>query len=422
MDIYQAKNIVQGSPNRVIVHKRNYNTRDIIELIKKALPLSVEQTKDLAEKFRRPTLEQTTRAIFDFLKTIRYQVDPEGTQVVPLPSKILADNRTDCKGLSIITHGILSNLGIEHAIRFARYKDSYNPNEFSHVYTIVPKADGSYITIDAVADQYNYEFGNMSGSPLELNFKKQMYTKYHPLNKVSGIGLRINNPFKWLEDQYNGSGLKKTLSSAQDSVKDKKDQFKNWIKEQAAAAQDTAKKLIQPLKTAAAAPMRAAYLTLLNLNLFGWASLFNYGRMSEDEQFDKKLDPLFALKSKAAYNAARDKWYEWGGDRTQFDNIVKLGATRKPKLDTRGNATISGIGAPMTIGTAIAIATPIILALGPLVQELKTILKRPPEIPKKDLEEGGDGGGTLTPTKEEDNTMLYVGGAAALALMFMMKK
>jgi len=415
MDIYQAKNIVQGSPNKVIVYKKNYNTRDIIELIKKALPLSVEQTEALAVRFKRPTLEQTCKAIFDFLKTIRYKVDANGTQVVPLPSKILADNRTDCKGLSIITHGILSNLGIEHAIRFAKYTNSDTPNEYTHVYCVVPTGGTNYITIDAVADSYNSEFGNINGKPLDLIFKKQMRSKYHPISKVSGIGfnflgIKVNNPIDWVKEQYNDSNLKDKLS-----------QFQDYVKETASKLEDAAKRVIQPLKTAVGAPVRAAYLGLINLNFKGWASMFNYGRMTEEEQMLKGLSPAFAATAKANYNAVRNAWYDWGGNRTQFDNAVKVGATRRPKLDTRGNASISGIGEAVTVAAILGTALPIIAALTPLVLAFKKTPELPPDIPLDDLKLDEDGNPIIT--EPSDNTMLYVGGAVVLGgLIYLMTK
>jgi hypothetical protein len=415
----------------VVAYKKSYNTRDIIELIKKALPLSVEQTKALAQRLNRGNKEATLKEVFRFLKTIRYEVDAPGTQIVPLPSKILTDNRTDCKGLSILTHGILSNLGIEHAIRFAKYRASETPNEFTHVYVIVPNGN-DYITIDAVAQGYNQEFAGMNGQPLDLIFKKEKMkvSKYHPVNKISGIGFTCGryepkalcDLRKSISDAYNRSALKETLSEAQNTVKAKTDQFRDWVKEKAVDAQDLAKKFIQPLKTAVGAPVRAAYLALINANLFGWASLFNYGRMTEDEQFAKGLNPVFAATAKGNYNAIRDKWYEWGGNRTQFDDMVKLGATRRPKLDTKGNSSISGIGEAVTFATVVTTALPLITALSGLVLAFKKTPALPPEIPRKDFIEDPDDPGGLK-IEEEDNTMLYGGlAAAALAVVYFMTK
>ncbi len=405
------KQIVPSANNNVIVFKKKYDTMDIIELIKKSLPMARLQTVKLARKLRGATEEQTKRNIFKFLKTIRYEIDPEGTQVVPLPSKVLTDNKTDCKGLSILTHGLLFNNNIDHAIRFAKYKNSDQPNEYTHVYCIAPVKNG-YITIDAVADSYNMEFPNMNPSPLDINFIMKPNSSIN--GKPSYIGFRVNNPFKFLAEQYNDSKLKDTLSDAQNSVKAKTDQFVGWVKEKSKDIENAASKALDLFKTAIGAPGRGAYLALLNLNFRGWASLWNYGRMTEEEQAAKGLSPVFAASIKGAYNAFSSKWVKLGGNRTELNNILRLGATRKPILG-KNNAAIKGIG-EVTLASIlgiISVAAPVVAMvsgiIGDIVKDNKG--KMPPEL--KDTDDGSDidEKGNI----KSDNTMVYVlGGGLAL--------
>ena len=71
------------------------------------------------------------------------------------------------------------------------------------------------------------------------------------------------------------------------------------------------KKAGQKLKTASLAPQRGAYLFVLRENIFGGASHL------------KSRDPK-------KYAAARDAWYKFGGNRTEFDKVVAKGAKKKP--------------------------------------------------------------------------------------------
>lgn len=403
-----AKRLVPSSNNTVVDFKRNYNTKDIIEQIKLTLPLAVEQTKTLANSLRRSNKMDTLKAVFDFLKTIHYKVDPVGVQVVPAPSKVLTDNQTDCKGLSIMTHGILTNLGFEHSIKFAKYKNSDTPNEFTHVYCTVPinyKRGASYITIDAVADQFDYEFPQMNGS-LEIK------TTMNPINynnraQVSG-----------LREWYNNSNLKKKLSEVQNDVKAQLETAKDWIKDTGSAFQDSLKGVWQGVKTVAAAPSRAAYLSLLSMNFRGWATLFNYGRMSTEDLITQGKQPTFIARAQGGWNALNELWYKLGGNRTDLANVVGQGAGKKPLF---GSAKVSGVGEPVTLATVLTSAAAIMAVVAPIIQAIRGDGKDvPSEVPSGVTNTSLDPGAG---SPSSNNTLMYLGlGALAIFGFTQLKK
>lgn len=267
MDSHPFKYITGAANQQNVLVKQNYNTADIMALILKALPISVSQTKALAERLRGATQDQTLRNVFKFLKTIKYQVDDSNYQFVPTPQRILTDNRTDCKGLSIITHGILTNLGIPHGIRFARYKNSGNPKEFTHVYVIVPTTDGNYITLDAVNNGYNQEYGNWSGTPTDYYFNANGAA----IGKVTIISKekrqKLADTFNDAVDSVEAKAKQardaaaKAAKDAADSIKAKADQLGDWTREQ-----------LDSLKTVAIAPGRAVISLMVKSNIDGWAT------------------------------------------------------------------------------------------------------------------------------------------------------
>lgn len=104
-------------------------------------------------------------------------------------------------------------------------------------------------------------------------------------------------------------------------------------------------------KTAALAAPRGAYLALLSINAFGWATYLN------------------ALL-KANPQKLKDKWNSLGGNFTDLKNTIAKGAQRRAIFDK--NARIEGIGF-VDIAATISAATAIIAALGALVAEAKKL-------------------------------------------------
>jgi hypothetical protein len=267
MSGHPYQRIIGEANNQNVLVKKNYNTADIMALILKALPVSVAQTKELAERLRGTTQDQTLRNVYRFLKSINYKIDDANYQFVPTPQRVLADNKTDCKGLSILTHGLLTNLGIPHAVRFARYTNSGNPKEYTHVYTIVPTTPGKYITIDAVNSGFNQEYGNWSGAPKDFYFDANGAAIG---NIIDDIAAKKNQALNYLKEQAAKAeaaakavrdAAAKAAQDAADSIKAKANQFGNWTKEQ-----------IDNLQTVSLAPARGLISVLVKSNIDGWAT------------------------------------------------------------------------------------------------------------------------------------------------------
>jgi hypothetical protein len=156
--------------------KLDYNTEDIIVLIKKAHNWGLDYTKEFAKRIPGGTVDEYCKNLYQFLKdNVKYVVDPIGEQFIKSPGRVWFDKECDCKSYSIFIGTTLQNKGIKFNYRFVSFiKGS---KRVTHVYIIVPVI-GSYITMDVVYDGYNLE-------------KKPFYYKIDinmPLHYLSGIG------------------------------------------------------------------------------------------------------------------------------------------------------------------------------------------------------------------------------------------
>ncbi|HWY11798.1 MAG TPA: transglutaminase-like domain-containing protein [Bacteroidia bacterium] len=138
--------------------RRDATVDDTVAEMKKLIKSCAWQTKGLAERLKGSNIYDTCGKVWNFLFThIKYKEDDKGKEQLRTPALSWEVRRTrgiDCDDFSIFCSTILLNLGIPHYLRIARYpKKDY----FQHVYVVVPKQNKSYITVDAVLDEFDAE-------------------------------------------------------------------------------------------------------------------------------------------------------------------------------------------------------------------------------------------------------------------------
>jgi hypothetical protein len=113
------------------------------------------QTMALAKKLKGKGLKETVDNIYNFLYNhIQYTADGE-TQRLLSPACAWKQRHAglDCKSFSVFASSILLNLGIEHLIRQIK-QPGFHPNEFTHVYVVIPHKNSSNgFIIDATKHQ-----------------------------------------------------------------------------------------------------------------------------------------------------------------------------------------------------------------------------------------------------------------------------
>jgi hypothetical protein len=135
---------------------RDGDVSDTLELMQRVVWTYRNDTQRLAPLLKRSSLEDTCRAIWEFIyKHIQYRLDKKGLEQLRRPARTWQERRqgVDCDCMSIFTSSILLHLGIPHAFRVTRYSLPH----WQHVYVIVPRSDGGYFTIDGVLSRFDYE-------------------------------------------------------------------------------------------------------------------------------------------------------------------------------------------------------------------------------------------------------------------------
>ena len=392
------------------VYKSKADNKDIRDLLEKLVPKAKAQMVEFSKRFKGATDEQTCRNIFNYLMNhFTYLADGE-EQIIKLPSALLKKKIGDCKSYSLFTASVLENLGIPYTIVYT----SYNANPIpQHVYIITQKG----CIIDAVYGKFNQE------KPPTFKYKKNMNVRY--MAGISGCGCGgdcgCNNGIAGKQERQAKRAEKKEVRQEKREVRKEK-------------VKQTLKKVGQGAKTIGLAPARAMFMTLIALNVDGFAS------------------KLAKTNTTNLLNA----WLKLGGDRTKLASAISNGASKPIKKlgflgklkQIVGNTNISGIGAveiPAEIkakivslcasaGTAIG-GSPQGTATGAsmggvVVALLPSLINAIKQVPTTDLTdaplnnldltsdiasetelETQSGNGISLPK----NTLLYAGGAALLA-------
>lgn len=207
-------------------------------------------------------------------------------------------------------------------------------------------------------------------------------TDLQNLNSVNGIGNWFDKAGQKVKDAYNALSdaakkiadeLAAKAADIAKALQDKLIQLQNYAKEQGPSisaslqkAWDITKKVSPPLVLA-----RNSYLVLLKLNLFGWASLWNYGRIDDNQAALLNLSPEFREKCKQGYQGLVNKWNSWGGDVSALNTAIEQGSNNKPLFDVKSNAKISGIGIDPATDSAIAGALTIIGLVAGIIREMR---------------------------------------------------
>jgi hypothetical protein len=385
-----------GSPKNQNFLNFNYGSNsDIINSLNKALPQAYKEVKLIAPYFKGRTPQETSYKIWYFLKNkIAYIKDRAGYQFVKLPRRMLDEKSADCKSKSLFTAAVLKQIYPEAKI-YLRYASYSNINIPTHVYCVMILNNKTYL-IDSVYKAFNEE--------KQFNYKNDYEMKIYTL---SGFD----------EETINGRKERKAKRQERRETRQEK-------RQQRKEDRKSGKKPGALKKVALAAP-RAAFLGILALNVKGLATKLNRAISINPA----KVQELWTKKL--------------GGEFEQLKKVAEKGSTRKmigyiPDYEKEdynlGQRSI--LGEPVSTATAVATAAPVILAIVTLLKQI---------LPKKDYEESGntkdiedmskkapgadagedageDSGADAEGGFFAKNKILIFGGAAALALFFIMKK
>lgn len=140
------------------VVKKRQGVDDIVNGILKTHNQYKNEYQKICKHFLRPTIKETCREIFNFLKTnVPYNIEPESYQTLRSPAAILS-LPADCKSYALFSAGVIDALRNCGAIdcglkfRFAGY-DMFN-NNIEHVFCVVTDGNKEF-WIDPVLGAFN---------------------------------------------------------------------------------------------------------------------------------------------------------------------------------------------------------------------------------------------------------------------------
>lgn len=300
------------------------STGDIISAITKAHNQYKPEYKKIALYFKGLNPKQTGKKLFDFLKNnVRYTIEPADKQTVKSPAAILAEGEGDCKHYASWAGGVLDQLGIPFAYRFASYRMFDKTPQ--HVFVVINPGTKNEIWIDPVLNSFDYK------KPYTYAKDKKM-----ALYSVSGIGATAaqKTALKQAKAAKRKAGTKAEKQTA-------KQELKAARKAAGRTAGQVLKKGAKVVLKVAAAPVRNAFLLLVKIN---FANLGN------------KL----ALAWEKAPSKLKIFWESAGGKIEALKKAWEAGSKKK---------RIFGIGGPVAAATP-AVAAPLLIKAAELLKSI----------------------------------------------------
>jgi hypothetical protein len=303
------------------------STGDIISAITTSHEKYKPEYKKIALFFKGSNPKQTGKKLFDFLKNnVRYIIEPGDKQTVKSPAAILAQGHGDCKHYSLFAGGVLQQLGVPFAYRFASYK-TFDPQP-GHVFVVMHPGTEKEIWIDPVLSTFDYK------KPYTYAKDKRM-----ALYTVSGIGQATPAQKAALKQAKQA----KKAAKGKQAKKAAKVEVKAARKAAGRTAGQVLKKGTKVVLKVAASPMRNAFLLLVKIN---FANL--------------------GVKLKKAWDKAPSKlqtfWESAGGKIESLKKAWEKGSTKKRIF---GDDTIGAAPA-----AAAATAAPLLVKIADLLKKI----------------------------------------------------
>ena len=372
-----------------ILIKADAGVSETVAFIPKVVFETLPDTIKISKLLKADTLDETCSNIWHFVYNhIQYAKDKEGVEQIRRPARAWHDRTrgVDCDCYTVFISSILTNLEIPHTYRITKYK---NRNYFQHIYPIVPKGNGNYITIDCVVNDYNYE------EP--FTEKKDTAMKLHYLN---GIENEQTNQLMITEENVDTLDLMGT----EDFDDLGKINFKK-IKEGAKKALHVVNRL-----NPATGLLRAGVLASMKLNLMKIAGRIRFAYLTDAQATAKGYDLDKIHKLRKILTKLEDVFYSGGGKKENLKKAILTGKGNKDHEvnglgmvadttfydeNTPLSVLLSGIydeeivdglgdlGEPIT-GAAIAAASSAMAIIAGLIKQIGGMKKNGKEAPAGD--------------------------------------
>lgn len=367
-------------------------TGDIVATLNACIPQAVADTAKFSQNFKAPNVYESAFKAWQYVRNhVIYKIDPDNKQVIQMPAAVIARRHlgSDCKSRSLLIAGILYNLGAENVrLRYVSYNNSPVP---THVYTLFDY-QGRTVPVDTVIEKFDYEKNytyktdykmdvytlSGVGSAETLNKLRKLLTKVEPASLCAGLirkqiaresgaelpatvlnpivlknyATRLQNHVNWHE-KNNKTGacymlIKQELTDLQNG------NLRGGIAGVGRRRGGIFRQAGRAVKRVALAPVRNAFLGIVNANVFNLAVRMQAG----DQGKLKKM------------------WEGFGGKFSALQKAINAGKNKAPLSPRRGvNGVemdeINGVG-KLEAGQIVAIVT----AAAPILAAVVAIIGR----------------------------------------------
>jgi hypothetical protein len=352
------------SNTHVIIEKRQ-SVHDIIREVLTAHRYFASHYDTIAADFWQGDVFRTCVYLWQFCKNnIRYDVETEASQTTKSPAAMLNQATGDCKHYSGFIGGVLDALKrqgkkIDWRYRFASYNGSREPE---HVFIVV-RSNGRELWIDPVLKNFNERL-----RPTNFIDKKiSMLTRLSGIGDVEPGNYPVNDLLSSIDygltpDLYNAIQLllkygvmdvhAKVNAAVIENKYKKFPDLQNSLRAALSLVNQAAigglfGDIWRGVKKVTLAPLRGAYLSLVAINAFGYATKLKTAIYNADGSFSTYKDKIKTL------------WQDrFAGDFSALLNTVNNGATKRAIL---GAAPAVAAWA-VTAAAIIAAITPIVTA------------------------------------------------------------
>lgn len=334
-----------------IVKKEGASVGDTIRFIPKVVRDTLFHTEKISKLLKRNSVPETCKAIWHFVYDhIAYRKDEDGKEQIRSPARTWHDRGNakgvDCDCYTVFISSILSNLKIKHALRITKYKE----NHFQHIYPIVPLPDGSYITIDCVVKNFNYE------EPYTEKKDTKMDLEY--LNGITDANNNKNSDAIELlgiyEDKEAMAELGKIFKRKTNDggTGKKKVKLKEVLKKGL---------YITNRLNPATAMLRAGILASAKLNIMKIGQRLKYAYLSEEEAKKRNIDMNKFARLKKVREKLEQIFYGAGGKPENLKKAIISGRGNK-------NNDVSGLGYTPDLMEGMNANTPVSTLLGDIYE------------------------------------------------------
>ncbi len=316
-----------------ITKKEGATVADTIRFIPQVVRETLFHTERIAQVLKGRDVRETCRNIWQFVYDhIAYKKDEDGKEQVRSPARAWHDRGNiqgvDCDCYTVFISSILSNLNIRHKLRITKYKE----DRFQHIYPIVPLNDGTYITIDCVVRNFNYEepYSEKKDTNMDLEYLNGIYDSKN-IDTLDLIGIFDDNQamselgklFKRKAKGGGGSG-----GGSEGGGGKKKGKLKTLLKK---GLHFTNK--LNP----ATATIRAGVLLSAKLNVMKIGERLKWSYLSDEAARSKGLDMGRFAKLKSIREKLEKIFYGMGGKPENLKKAILTGKGNK-------NKEVSGLG------------------------------------------------------------------------------